>query len=121
VRQSDWCILVGYPLEGEFHPEGFGVAVREILEEFRPREAWLIAPQLPREWEGRYTERESDHYFTLELPAPIPKPLGRAVTRARENLTVSRSAAFMDRHLELIGEFLERVNPHSLRHSPFWP
>ncbi|MBM4274860.1 MAG: hypothetical protein FJ134_10450 [Deltaproteobacteria bacterium] len=112
LRGRDWTIMVGYPLSGEFLLERFGAAVREILDKFRPREVWVIAPRLPGDWEGRFSELERDHYFTLDMPAGIPRPLQRAVSKARENLTVTRTTACTEPHLTLIREFLERVNPH---------
>lgn len=112
LRSRDWIIIVGYPLSGEFLPESFGAAVREVLDEFRPRETWVMAPRLPGEWEREFTERERDHYFTLDLPAGIPRPLQRAVSKARGNLTVTRATAFTEAHLTLTQEFLARVKPH---------
>ena len=112
-RGRDWGIIIGYPLAAEFLPDVFQAIASRILERFRSREAWIIAPSLPPPMSESCLERESDHYFTLDICGKVAKGrLMRVVEKARQNLTVERNAAFNPSHQELILEFMERVELH---------
>jgi hypothetical protein len=113
LRGRDWSIIVGYPLAAAFLPEALQTMAARVLERFRPREAWIIAPSLPSAMLASCVERESDHYYTLDLGGEIPEGrLIRVVEKARQNLTVERGAALTLAHQELMREFMGRVELH---------
>ncbi len=108
----DWLMVIGYPLEGQFEPESLGQVLREAMQRFRPVYLWFAAPEVPRSFSGRCTERESDFYYLLDLREFRPnRTLTRRVQRASGVLTVERSAGMSQEHEELIQEFLSRGMP----------
>jgi hypothetical protein len=113
ILGGDWAIVVGYPLEGDFRPENLKAVVAGIVDKFRPGKAWLIAPELPPGLPWGCVESESDHYYTLKLPFGTPGGRLRKITgKAREQLTVERGTVMTPAHMDLVQEFIDRVEPH---------
>lgn len=107
-----WAIVVGYPLEGVFSGAELERVVGDACKRFRPETLWLIAPELPGVLAAPGDERESDHYYTLELQRfEMKTRLGVIVARASRTLTVERGREISKAHRELIAEFLERERP----------
>jgi hypothetical protein len=111
-RKDDWIIVVGYPLHHDFLMNEFETVINKIIKTFRPKYASLIAPELPPSLATSCRERESDHYYTLDINnTNIRSPLRRIVKKATENLTVERSTRLREAHNELTQEFIERARP----------
>jgi hypothetical protein len=111
-RKDDWIIVVGYPLRHDFVMNEFETVINKIIKTFRPKYASLIAPELPPSLATSCRERESDHYYTLDINNTyIRSPLRRIVKKATENLTVERSTRLREAHNELTQEFIERARP----------
>ncbi|MBW2146487.1 MAG: hypothetical protein JRG73_00445 [Deltaproteobacteria bacterium] len=111
-RRKDWIVVVGYPLQNDFIMNEFERALDKIIKRFRPRYVSLIAPELPLSLAASCRERESDHYYTLDIHDRSARSgLIRAVKKAMEHLTVERAADMRKAHYELSLEFIERVNP----------
>jgi hypothetical protein len=110
--KDDWVILVGYPLDGDFTSENFEKVLGDAVKRFRPESLWFIASEVPPSLAQYCRERESDHYYTLELQEfAVRKQLRRLVEKASRTLTVERGRAVSNTHQELIAEFLEREAP----------
>jgi len=71
VTGPQWLIVVGYPLGAEYDVTTFGSKVEGILGRFRPKQAWIVAPDLPLSLKNRAAELESDCYYRLDLGAEI--------------------------------------------------
>ncbi len=111
-RKDEWVIVVGYPLQHEFAINEFETAIGKIIKEFRPQYASLIAPELPPSLASSCRERESDHYYTLDIHnTNIRGSLRRIVNKAMENLTVERSTELLEPHDALTQEFIQRARP----------
>jgi hypothetical protein len=111
-RKDDWIIVVGYPLQHDFVMNEFETVVDKMIKKFRPQYTSLIAPDLPPTLATSCRERESDHYYTLDINnTNIRSPLRRIVKKATENLTVERSTRLHEAHNELTQEFIERARP----------
>jgi hypothetical protein len=112
LAKDRWAILVGYPLAGDFVAAGLQRAVEDVHRTFRPDHLWFIAPEVPPALAAGCRERESDHYYTLELQEFKPAAnLRRIVGRAARELTVEREKALTGEHQALVREFLERERP----------
>jgi len=112
-RKADWIIVVGYPLNRDFQETALGSVLEEAKERFGSTTLWIIAPKLPLTYEQEYRERESDYYFTLEVPTENATPhLRRKLLRARNLLAIERSRTTGAAHRALSQEFIERANPH---------
>jgi hypothetical protein len=110
-RKSDWIILVGYPLGRDFILEEFEHVVDKIKKQIHPRTISLIAPQLPPSISSICKACESDHYYTLDAKKPtIAGVVNRNLKKARQALTIERSASMFKVHDELMHEFIDRVN-----------
>lgn len=109
---DDWMIVVGYPLEGAFRGEELARAVGDAWQRLGRASLWLIAPEVPASLAGPYEERESDHYYTLDLKGfEMTRRLGATVTRASRMLRVEREREITTAHQEIIGEMLEHERP----------
>lgn len=111
-RKDDWIIVVGYPLQHDFIVNEFETIIDKTIKEFRPQYASLIAPELPPSLALSCRERESDHYYTLDIHSTnIRGSLRRIVNKAKQNVTVERSAELLEPHDALTREFIERAKP----------
>jgi hypothetical protein len=66
-RKDAWIIVVGYPLQRDFSINEFEAVIDKIIERLHPIYASLIAPELPLSLVGSRRERDSDHYYTLDI------------------------------------------------------
>ena len=111
-RTDRWFALVGYPLVHPFSEEELDSAIAEICRNYRPWTLSVIAPRMPALISARCTERESDHYYTLELEGfRMSGALRRMVRKAGQQLTVAHGDAFTRQHTRLAREFVRRVKP----------
>jgi len=109
---EDWVIVVGYPLEGAFSGEDLERVVGDACDRFHPATLWLIAPEVSGSLADPGDERESDHYYTLDLQGfEMRTRLGVTVARASRSLSVARGRELSAAHRELVAEFLERERP----------
>ena len=110
--KDDWIIVVGYPLQHDFIVNEFEAILDTIIKKFRPKYTSLIAPELPRYLVESCRERESDHYYTLDIyDRTIRSSLKRVINKALENVRVERSNDIREAHHELMKEFIERAKP----------
>lgn len=110
--QNDWVIVVGYPLAGEFDRQTLEELIRRVRKRFKPRYFSLIAPELTPGLEKSCRERESDHYYTLELENfKLKSALRRTLRKAGSGLTLERANEMRAGHGGLSREFIERVAP----------
>jgi hypothetical protein len=87
--------------------------VNEILDRFRPGQAWIVAPDLPPVFKERAVERESDFYYRLDLGADIPAGrLARIVAEARPRFRIEHASEMTPHHQALIMEFKNRPGLH---------
>jgi hypothetical protein len=71
-----------------------------------------MAPEIPHSIATSCRERESDHYYTLDIHnLTLKGGLKRIVQKAKENLHVEHSRRFRDEHRQLNLEFIERAKP----------
>lgn len=111
--KDDWVIFVGYPLGGNFGVGDFERALDAAVKRFRPRHLWFIAPEVPPSLARSCRDRESDHYYRLELKGfEVKKSLKRLVEKASGNVTVEKGGRLSQAHEELIDEFLKREMPN---------
>lgn len=112
LAKDTWAILVGYPLNGDFAGVDLQRAVEDVLRVFRPQHLWFIAPEVPAALAPACRERESDHYYKLELQDfRLKVSLRRLVERAARELTVEREQAVTGEHQAVVAEFLAREKP----------
>ncbi len=112
LRKGDLMIVVGYPLARDHGSDKLERILNEIMKVFRPVHLSLVAPEVPQSFYRRCVERDSDYYFTLDLPhGTVRGALRRAVAKAMDNATVERSNSLGVAHQELAAEFVERVGP----------
>ncbi|UCF84819.1 MAG: hypothetical protein JSV50_04095 [Desulfobacteraceae bacterium] len=113
-RRKDWLIVVGYPLEKDFVLSEFEVFIDNIKKKYRPEYLSLIAPELSPSIIENCRERESDHYYILDLQSVVLKTsLRRTVAKAQSRLIVERSSEILGQHKALMKEFVENVDPPS--------
>ncbi|OGP65539.1 MAG: hypothetical protein A2170_16245 [Deltaproteobacteria bacterium RBG_13_53_10] len=111
--KDNWLIFVGYPLDQNLSPEKCEPFLKGLLEKFRPEYLWFIGKELPPSLISSCAERQSDHYYKLDLHTATPKKeLNRVIQRALQDLTVERSSALSKKHDELINEFIKREKPN---------
>jgi len=111
-RTPHGLIVVGYPLEHEFELERFERVLDRMIKFFQPARVSLIAPRAPMSFRAAFVERETDNYYTLQLPAAVPGgPVKRTIRKAREAGTIEQATELTEAHRELTREFVERVNP----------
>lgn len=101
-------IFVGYPLEAGFTAERCTAAVEEARAALHPRVLWFIGPGIPPGLLAQCRDRQSDHYYRLDLPATIKPAARRAVRAAAGSLEVTVSSTFGPEHQALTEELLAR-------------
>jgi uncharacterized protein YbaP (TraB family) len=107
LAAAEWLVAVGYPLSGEYTPDGFEEALSAALRRTRARDCWAICPSLPERL--RLHCRERDEYYVLEADAPIPARLARQAERAAACLRLEEGRAFTAAHRRLWAEFVGRA------------
>jgi hypothetical protein len=107
--KDNWLILVGYPLERNFSQERCERILEQAVDAFRPEVLWFIGPETPSSLMGSCKERQTDHYFTLDIEQTRLKPsLQRAANKASEKLIIGRGRSISKEHQVLISELLNR-------------
>ncbi|UCF93545.1 MAG: hypothetical protein JSW39_05110 [Desulfobacterales bacterium] len=111
-HRGDWVILIGYPLRQDFRPQTFENLLDIIKKQFQPRYLSVLAPWLPRWPADTCRERESDYYYTLQMPAEIlPSSVKRNIRKAQQVLRTERASEMGAAHQALMQEFVQRINP----------
>jgi hypothetical protein len=111
-RREDWVILVGYPILSRFRTDALENLIAEIKKRFQPRYLSIVAPSLPQALQHASGERESDYYFTLDIPAPVMKnSIKRNIKKAQQLLRVEYSLRLEEDHEKLMQEMMPRINP----------
>jgi hypothetical protein len=109
VAKDNWLILVGYPLDGNFSRERCERILKQSLESFRPEYLWFIGPEIPDSLLESGRERDTDHYYRLDLENIEVKPsLQRIADKASKELVVERDHSVSKEHEVLITELLKR-------------
>jgi hypothetical protein len=112
-RKEDWIIVVGYPLNRDYQEATLISVLEKVKKRLGPGSLWVIAPKLPLTYAQECQERESDHYFTLEVNAENAMPhLKGQLLRARNLVRIERSRITGGAHRRLSQEFIERAKPH---------
>ena len=107
--KDNWLILVGYPLHGNFSKERCEKILGQILTTFRPEYLWFIGPEIPAPLLDSCHERQTDHYYRLDLEQTSRKAsLQRAAEKASKELIVERARSISKEHEGLIAELLKR-------------
>lgn len=110
--KGKWLIVVGYPLQDDFQPSGFEMVLERMIRRFRPQQISLIAPQLPPSLVSKCQERGQDWYYTLASKCvKTHSGIKRLLEKASRKLTLERSTRMQDAHLDLMDEFLQRIQP----------
>jgi hypothetical protein len=111
--KEDWIIVVGYPLNRDYQEATLASVLERVKKRFRSTTLWVIAPRLPLTYEQECMERESDHYFTVDIKTQkVPSDLRRTLNKARNLVRIERSRTTGAPHRELSQEFIERAKPH---------
>jgi hypothetical protein len=107
--RDNWLIVVGYPLDEKVSEDRCEKIVRLNLERFRPEYLWFIGPRIPAFLLDSCQERETDHYYKLDLrEAKIKASLLRMAEKTFHDLLVERTRAFSKEHEKLVDELLKR-------------
>lgn len=107
--RDNWLIFVGYPLDGNFSQERCDKALKQAVERYRPEYLWFIGSEIPPSLLDSGIERETDHYYTLDLGQTKLKPsLRRMADKASKELKVERALSFSKEHEALTAELLKR-------------
>ena len=107
IAAHDWLLAVGYPLSGEYSPDGFDQALSQALRRTGARDCWAICPSLPARLRVHCSAR--DHYYLLPAEAAVPPRLERQAERAAASLRVEEGNTFTAAHRRLWAEFMGRV------------
>jgi len=111
-RKGDWMIVVGYPLNDEFNVGEFDFFVTGLIKQFRPVQLSLVASEIPESLLVHSNEKDSDHYYILDLSTgDLSGRLRRIVRKASEKLSIERADSMHEAHYLLIHEFIQRVGP----------
>jgi hypothetical protein len=109
-HKEDRIILIGYPLRHDSSAEELDQVLTEIKEIFHPPNISFIAREAPPAATKSCQNRESDHYYTLDLNARrVTSRLDKIVIRARENAVFERSTELGEAHRNLAQEFVARI------------
>ncbi len=112
---ENWIIFIGYPLDHDFRTGDLERVLDATIKKHRPKYIWLIAPEIPSPLIKSCRERESDHYYKLELDRfAVKKDMMRAIRKASKDLGVERGRSISKEHTELISEFIEKERPKAL-------
>jgi hypothetical protein len=118
--KDEWIIFIGYPLDHAFTTEDLENALDDAIKRYGPENLWLIAPEIPSSIARFCQDRESDHYYKLELMGfEIKKDLIRIIKKASGELIVRKERRISEGHKELISEFIEREKPNALIRALF--
>ncbi len=99
-------IFVGYPLSETFIDTEMKKVLDEAVKRFKPEGVALTAPSLPR-WIAGGEKVETDRYYKLDLSRlSIPQKVRNMLTRARQEVAITRNRTFLDEHQQLIADFL---------------
>jgi hypothetical protein len=110
--KGDWMIIVGYPLSDDFDVDEFDLFITGLIKRFRPAQISVVASKIPESISVQSNEKDSDHYYTLDLGAGVLSGrLKRVVRKASEKLSVERADAMHEAHNHLMHEFIERIHP----------
>lgn len=110
--KGDWMIVVGYPLNDEFNVGEFDLFVTGLIKRFHPAQISVVASEIPESLLVKSNEKDSDHYYTLDLSAGVlAGRLKRIVRKASEKLSIERADSMHAAHYLLMHEFIERVHP----------
>jgi len=111
-RKEDWVIFIGYPLRGQFDLADFEDTLEAIKKKFKPIRTSMIAPELPGRISARCRELSRDNYYTLDIRNVVMcSAVRRNLKKAAQRLTIERSVRMGAAHQELMGEFVDRVQP----------
>jgi hypothetical protein len=108
-RKDNWVIVIGYPLDRDFSQERCEKILKQSLDVFRPQYLWFIGPEVPSFLAPSCTERQTDHYYKLDLEEARLKPaLTRIADKASQDLTIEKGHSIAKEHRGLIAELLKR-------------
>ena len=111
-HRDDWVIVVGYPLQNEFRLDVLENVLSAIKKKFKPRFLSLVAPSLPQSLHRACKEKDSDFYYTLDLPIMgMKNNVKRNIKKAQQFLWIERSSRMEAAHQDLIREFMNRIHP----------
>jgi len=111
-HKEDWLIIVGYPISNGFQSEDLETAFTKIIRQFKSKYVSIMATEIPDSLTGNCQDRESDHYYTLDIRDYIIKArLKKVVDEAHAQLKVKQSKNMGQDHLALMEEFMDRINP----------
>jgi hypothetical protein len=109
--KENWVIIIGYPLEKEFNMVECDRVIKNIKSARQPEYIWFIGPEIPNSLAKDCRDRQSDHYYSLNLvDYSIKSSLHRQVGKAGERLSVEKSRHFTTEHQVLIDELLGNRN-----------
>jgi hypothetical protein len=98
--------FIGYPLDQDFDLSRLEAALESALEKYRPRQAALIAPELPQIEEEAIIDRSSDEYLVLPVKEAKPRHKLRSLLRRASRELVVRQGSYGREHQALVREFL---------------
>jgi hypothetical protein len=111
-RKGDWLVVVGFPLNTDFHLDEFERFYNKIINRFRPMQISVMAQQMPGTLLNQSHEKESDQYYTIDLNEQAVSDRSKhTVRKASKKLSIERSNSIYDSHYLLIHEFIKRVHP----------
>jgi len=100
-------IFVGYPLSETFGDTKMKKVLDEVVDRFKPDDIALTGPAIPDSIAG-HERVETDRYYTLDLlDLSIPQKVRNMLSRARQEVAVTRSRGFGQEHRQLIEDFLK--------------
>ena len=99
-------IFVGYPMSENFSDRKMKTVLDEAVRRFKPEDIALTAPSIP-DWIAGRERVETDRYYRLDLlRLSVPQKVRNMLTRARQEVAITRSRAFGDEHRQLVADFL---------------
>lgn len=107
--KDNWLIFVGYPLDENFSRERCSKILKQAVETFRPEYLWFIGPEIPGLLLESCRERQTDHYYRLDLNhTKLKASLERIAVKASQDLSVEKGSSVSKEHQGLIAELLKR-------------
>lgn len=109
---DDWCMAIGYPLQGEYDATAFERALAVVREQTHATDFWAIGPDMPDRLGKNIQER--DVFYTLAADALIPARLKGPVRNASKHVRLEAGTDFTPEHRRLWAEFMARgpLKPH---------